>query len=259
MFTEYDEALDTVDAVKRELDEYLKEQKHELGISLSYFHTQKDRYQIEIPMTFTDIPSSFQLKSQRKGSKTKPGVRRYFTPHLEGLLAQLAEAEDTMAECRRDALRLLFGTFMEHYPVWMSALKCLARLDVLMNLALWSAVGDGGGEMCRPVIMDPHTAPDQRPFLEMTRCRHPCVRDTFSGGSFIPNDLVLGREGGQGLGLEGLGHHGAPCMLLTGPNMGGKSTLLRQTCLSVILAQMVRIACHPITTLLPHTLCPTRE
>ncbi|ORY49140.1 hypothetical protein BCR33DRAFT_753229 [Rhizoclosmatium globosum] len=55
--------------------------------------------------------------------------------------------------------------------------------------------------------------------------RHPCIH-TESGKEFIPNDTVLGGEGGSTM------------ILLTGPNMGGKSTLLRQTCIAVIMAQL---------------------
>ncbi len=75
--------------------------------------------------------------------------------------------------------------------------------------------------MCRPEVV----VSSDRPFLHMTQGRHPCVLTTYTGSEFIPNDVVIDR---------------APCVVVTGPNMGGKSTLMRQTALIVILAQMVR-------------------
>lgn len=65
--------------------------------------------------------------------------------------------------------------------------------------------------------------------------RHPCVYNTHNGSEFVPNDLTLGGN------LEVNGSNisdGASILLLSGPNMGGKSTLLRQTCLITILAQI---------------------
>ncbi len=63
-----------------------------------------------------------------------------------------------------------------------------------------------------------------RPFLSVLEGRHPCVLTTYTGNEFIPNDVSIDT---------------APCVVVTGPNMGGKSTLMRQTALIVILAQMV--------------------
>lgn len=66
-----------------------------------------------------------------------------------------------------------------------------------------------------------------QPFLEILDSLHPCVISTFSGDEFIPNDVKLGVEG-----------HCA-VTLVTGPNMGGKSTLMRQTALICLMAQLV--------------------
>jgi DNA mismatch repair protein MSH6 len=75
--------------------------------------------------------------------------------------------------------------------------------------------------------------PSSNPGIEIIQGRHPCVDITHSGGDFIPNDLTLGdRLESTEAGSE------ARVLLLSGPNMGGKSTLLRQTCLIAILAQV---------------------
>lgn len=68
----------------------------------------------------------------------------------------------------------------------------------------------------------------------MTELRHPCIT-TDRLASFIPNDVRLGMVGEQ---QEGGNKADERIVLLTGPNMGGKSTLLRQTCLAIIMAQV---------------------
>ena len=86
-----------------------------------------------------------------------------------------------------------------------------------------STIGDGRGECVRPIFTPRPT--DGTAILELQESRHPCVINTFSRGDFIANDIALG--GGQAL-----------CKIITGPNMGGKSTLLRQVAVSIILAQI---------------------
>ena len=92
-------------------------------------------------------------------------------------------------------------------------------------MAITSTVGDGRGECVRPLFI-PRTS-NGRAILEIRDSRHPCVINTFSRGDFISNDITLGGTNGVAL-----------CKIITGPNMGGKSTLLRQVAVSIILAQM---------------------
>ena len=74
--------------------------------------------------------------------------------------------------------------------------------------------------MCRPVFI---TDNEGHALLDLKQMRHPCV--TLSNSkNFVPNDTLIDPSKGQTL------------LLVTGPNMGGKSTLLRQTCMAVILA-----------------------
>jgi len=76
------------------------------------------------------------------------------------------------------------------------------------------------GCLCRPEIVE-----SDSPFLEIRNMFHPCLVDRIGSG-FIPNDINLGVNGEPNV------------ILLTGPNMGGKSTTLRQVCLSVLMAQL---------------------
>lgn len=117
----------------------------------------------------------------------------------------------------------VFAKFAAGGAVWGQAVRCVAVLDALAALAAVSAQPG----FCRPEIVAPEAngpaAP--APLLELSGCRHPCLV-LPPGEEPIPNDTALGGPGRPRL------------LLLTGPNMGGKSTLLRQTCLAAILAQM---------------------
>ncbi|KAK6328175.1 hypothetical protein J4Q44_G00001530 [Coregonus suidteri] len=106
--------------------------------------------------------------------------------------------------------------------------------DVLLSLTQYSQGGDGG-PMTRPQVILPGDDSPSAAFLDLRGSRHPCVTKTFFGDDFIPNDIAIGCPGNV---EEGLDKGRAPCVLVTGPNMGGKSTLMRQCGLVVILAQL---------------------
>lgn len=100
----------------------------------------------------------------------------------------------------------------------MNLTLTLSLTDVLLCLANYSRGGDG--PMCRPVVLLPKE--DTPVFLDLKGSRHPCITKTFFGDDFIPNDILIGCEEKE----EENGK--ASCVLVTGPNMGGKSTLMRQ-------------------------------
>lgn len=125
-------------------------------------------------------------------------------------------------------MRRLFATFDEHRELWASAVRCLSHLDALLSLADVSAQPG----FSRPQFYEGAATPS---FIRLKNARHPCLAQTYQGGEYIPNHAALGTAP-AGLADDA---PGVPNMLLlTGPNMGGKSTLLRQTCLVAILAQV---------------------
>lgn len=95
--------------------------------------------------------------------------------------------------------------------------------DVLLALSLYSQGGDG--PMTRPQVVLPEGDDQVAPFIELTGSRHPCVTKTFFGDDFIPNDIFISCPGSSESDEE---KGQASCVLVTGPNMGGKSTLMRQ-------------------------------
>ncbi|NXO76777.1 MSH6 protein, partial [Sitta europaea] len=221
---DYDGALQAIKAVEEDLQKYLDKQRKLLGLkSVQYWGTGKNRYQMEIPegAVSRSLPQEYELRSSRKGYK------RYWTKEIERMLAAMVNAEERRDAALKDCMRRLFYNFDRNSKDWHTAVECMAVLDVLMALAHYSQGGDG--PLCRPVILLP--VDDASPFLELRNSRHPCITKTFFGDDFIPNDIVIG-SWDEGSSSE------ASCVLVTGPNMGGKSTLMRQAGLLVVLAQL---------------------
>ncbi|KAG8584178.1 hypothetical protein GDO81_008715 [Engystomops pustulosus] len=221
---DYDEALRDIKAAEQNLTDYLEKQRKRLGCkSIVYWGTAKNRFQMEIPESVTErnLPEEYELKS------TKKGYKRYWTKAIENMFGDLANAEERRDAALKDCMRRLFYNFDKNYKEWQTAVECFAVLDVLMCLAQYSRGGDG--PVCRPDISLPD---DTAPFLELRGSRHPCITKTFFGDDFIPNDIVIGCKD------EDADDGDAHCVLVTGPNMGGKSTLLRQAGLMVVMAQL---------------------
>ncbi|XP_016049760.1 DNA mismatch repair protein Msh6 isoform X2 [Erinaceus europaeus] len=223
--SDYDQALADIRENEQGLLEYLEKQRSRIGCrAIVYWGIGRNRYQLEIPENFTtrNLPEEYELKS------TKKGCKRYWTKTIEKKLANLINAEERRDVSLKDCMRRLFYNFDKNYKDWQSAVECIAVLDVLLCLANYSRGGDG--PMCRPAILLPeeHT----RPFLDLKGSRHPCITKTFFGDDFIPNDILIGCE------EEEQENSQTSCVLVTGPNMGGKSTLMRQAGLLAVMAQM---------------------
>ena len=116
-------------------------------------------------------------------------------------------------------LRGLVAKFCADWPRWQRAAEAAANLDALCSLAIAAEeLAAACQDVCTPrVLPQPAHGPyAYEPYLRTEGLRHPCVAALTSGATFVPNDTALG------------GEKDAPFLLLTGPNMGGKSTLLRQ-------------------------------
>ncbi|XP_007434749.1 DNA mismatch repair protein Msh6 [Python bivittatus] len=221
--SDYDKALEDISEVEERLRQYLEKQRKRLGVrAVMYWGAGKNRYQMEIAETAVpqDLPDEYVLKSSRKGYK------RYWTKDIEKMLNDIVNAEERRDAAQKDCMKRLFYDFDKNRKDWQTAVECIAVLDVLLCLARYSQGCDG--PLCRPVILLPENTP---PFLELKSSRHPCITKTFFGDDFIPNDIVIGIEDEKTKSK-------ATCVLVTGPNMGGKSTLMRQAGLLVIMAQL---------------------
>ncbi len=164
------------------------------------------------------VPGDFTVKGKRgKGAKQ---INKYRTPKVERLVQQLEQAFDVVEAGKSRGMQIVFAKFDSLRSLWASAAQASAMVDALGSLALASAKAG----WCRPNIES--CSLQDSPKINVVQGKHPNIEFTHSGGDVIPNDLEMGGETGSRI------------LLLSGPNMGGKSTLLRQTCLIAILAQI---------------------
>ncbi|KAK9706039.1 hypothetical protein RND81_07G100900 [Saponaria officinalis] len=129
-----------------------------------------------------------------------------------------------------ETLSILVELFVEKAAQWSQVIYALNCIDVLRSFAAIAI--DSSGPMSRPSILPQSTSSivpsnDKGPVLKIKGLWHPFALGEH--GVPVPNDLVLG---------EDVDAHHPRTLLLTGPNMGGKSTLLRAVCLGVVIAQL---------------------
>jgi DNA mismatch repair protein MutS len=162
------------------------------------------------------VPQDYERK------QTLVGAERFTTPELKEYEAKILDAQEKIVEIeRRLFTELRTAIAAEAKRIRQTALA-LAEVDVLASLAHVAALRN----YCRPQLLA--SSDDDAGDLEIVEGRHPVIEEQeMAGGSerFVPNDLYLNASTHT-------------ILLLTGPNMGGKSTYLRQTALIVILAQM---------------------
>ncbi|MBW0479747.1 hypothetical protein O181_019462 [Austropuccinia psidii MF-1] len=170
----------------------------------------KDIYQIQVPAK-VKVPSNWIKMSGTKD------CARYYTPQSTQLVKQLKQAREKKSCALKDFHLKVFVAFDQHYLTWLEVIKLIAQLDCILSLAKASmSLGD---PVCRPQIED---SPDA--ILEFRTLRHPCAVGR-EDSDFIANDVAIGGNESR-------------MILLTGPNMAGKSTLLRMTCVATIMAQI---------------------
>ncbi|SPP75998.1 probable DNA mismatch repair protein Msh6 [Drosophila guanche] len=213
MDAEYDLVMDRIDEIEKRLKTYLVEQERHFGCRVTYFGSDKKRYQLDVPESHAHKANkSYSLEGQAKGKKPS---RRYTTAETKVLLKDMQQAEEAKNVVLQDLARRLFEKFSYHYELWKQCIDCVANLDVLGSLAEYARQQI---VICVPELV---SGVDQ-PFIELEEGYHPCV----NASTYIPNGLELGTK------------TKAPLSLLTGPNMGGKSTLMRELGLLVIMAQI---------------------
>jgi DNA mismatch repair protein MutS len=166
-------------------------------------------YYIEVTNShLKSVPSDYLRK------QTLANGERYITPELKEYEAKVLNSESLIEKLEAALLARVREQVAQHYPALKATSNALAVLDVLCALA---EVAEAH-RFTRPQV-------DGGAGLTIREGRHPVVEDTVGRGAFVPNDCFLDPERQQ-------------IMLLTGPNMAGKSTYMRQVALAVILAQM---------------------
>jgi len=208
---DYDQISETIKSTENELQAFLQKLRRKYSDNkISYRDIGKNPYQLEFSKDF-DMPESWSVMSQTKY------VNRYHTPEIKTWIKRLDHDKDTLAEIRKNLLSRMCSRFVASYGKWLAVISEIATLDALMSLCMTKI--NALGPACRPEFVESETG-----IFHMQDLRHPCVTPRI-GNDFIPNDVNLGGEYPLNI-------------LLTGPNMGGKSTLLRQVCIATIMAQI---------------------
>ncbi|KII87843.1 hypothetical protein PLICRDRAFT_176607 [Plicaturopsis crispa FD-325 SS-3] len=212
----YDDIMEEIHELEKELDGELKKMKNKLGCKdLSYWHSaqgNKEIYLVQTKPGMKGVP-----KDWIKSGGTK-ALNRWVVPSLQTTVRSLKEARENRNSAIKSFKYRVFDEFDADRSVWLRAIRVFAELDCLFSLAKSSsAIGEPA---CRPEFVEGDSA-----WFEFQALRHPALSARPGGSDFIPNDVKLGGDKGR-------------IALLTGPNMGGKSTVMRMTAAGVIMAQL---------------------
>jgi len=154
------------------------------------------------------IPSDYIRK------QTVKNAERYITPELKEHEEKVLRAEDRACELEYELFTTLRDRVSAEAPRLIQAGAVLAQLDVLAALAELA----NRHRYCRPEIV-------AEPIFEVEAGRHPVLDALLAAGQFVPNDVQIGTDRGS-------------ILLITGPNMAGKSTYIRQVALIAIMAHL---------------------
>ena len=213
------------DGVNKDLDElrnisyngkdYLmkiqERETQETGISsLKIGYNNVFGYYLEVRNTYKDkVPESWIRK------QTLVQAERYITQELKEYEEKILGAEDKILSLETKLFNDLVMSMQEYIPAIQINANLIARLDCLLSFAKTSEENN----YIRPVI-------DTTDVLDIKKGRHPVIETQLPlGERYVPNDIYLDTEKQQ-------------IMIITGPNMAGKSALLRQTALIVLMAQV---------------------
>ncbi len=206
---ELDHLLSLTENGQNWLIELERSERENTGIgSLKVKYNRVFGYYIEITVAhLKNVPPHYQRK------QTMVGAERFFTEELKKFEEEILTASARQNALEEALFRELLKKTETYIPALMEAAQNLACHEALVSLAMLSQ---------EPGWIFPTV--DQSLDLEITRGRHPMV-DALMQGAFVPNSISLSPTTKLGL-------------IITGPNMGGKSTLMRQVALIIILGQM---------------------
>ena len=166
-------------------------------------------YYLEVPRgQVGQVPDEFVRKQTLKNAE------RYITPELKEFEDKVLRAEERAKDMEYEIFTALKDEVAAEVPRILATARALAEIDVLAGLAQTAATR----RYCAPTV-------DGGDRIEIQAGRHPVIEATQTDVTFVPNDTVLDRKD-QSVGI------------ITGPNMAGKSTYIRQTALIVLLAQI---------------------
>ena len=204
------------------LEKYVIAEREKTGIqNLKIKYNRMIGYFLEVSKSYWDkVPSYFVKKRSISNSD------RFSTEELEEIVSKITGAEDALIELEKELfIKIREEVGAEHKLLQKMALE-IAELDVFQSLAQVVIAN----HWVRPEFTDDGT-------LTIINGRHPVVEAHLPSGEFIPNSVSLSSEECKRESFE-LRQKLPAFAIITGPNMAGKSTFLRQTALIVLLAQI---------------------
>lgn len=210
-----DENLDTLRNIlhsgKDFIEKLSEQEKEKTGIpSLKIAFNQVFGYYLEVKNTHKNKVPEHWIRKQ-----TLVSAERYITQELKNYENKILGAEEKIQELELKIYKALLKDLQPFIPLLKTNAKIIAKLDCLCSFSILAMEEN---YVC-PEINDTKN-------LEIKQGRHPVIEKKLPiGESYIPNDVVLDKKSQQ-------------IMMITGPNMSGKSAILRQTALIVLLGQM---------------------
>ncbi|NJN65255.1 MAG: DNA mismatch repair protein MutS [Chloroflexaceae bacterium] len=209
----YDQRMDQVVTASREAQHYINTleglERERTGIkSLKVDYNKVFGYFISLPRSYSNqVPPHYERK------QTLVNAERYITVELKEYENVVVNAQQRLVEYERDAFGCICAELLRHSDALRSTARTLASLDVVAALAEAAVRGN----YTRPVL-------NEGTSLRITGGRHPVIEQALAD-PFVPNDTQVDTNENQ-------------ILLITGPNMAGKSTVLRQVALIVLMAQI---------------------
>ena len=208
----YDEELDELRRISTDASQYMldfeQREKDESGISaLKVGYNRVHGYYIEISKLQSDKAPEHYIRRQ-----TLKAVERYTTPELKLFEDKVLSSKERALACEKALYQNLLESFVNDISSLQQTASSVAKLDALNTLAERAITLNFN----RPQLSDDNC-------IEIKKGRHPVV-EQIQNTPFEPNDLSLNDK--------------TQMLIITGPNMGGKSTYMRQNALIVLLASI---------------------
>ena len=210
----YNEEVDRLRKAKTEGKKWLAElevkERERTGIkNLKIKYNKVFGYYLEVTNSYKDlVPADYQRK------QTLANAERFFPPELKELEDTILGAEDKLISLEYELFRQLRNRIASEVSRIETTAKAIARLDVYASLAYVAEKN----HYCRPKI-------NTRGLIDIKGGRHPVVEQMMDQQLFIDNDTYLDNKKQR-------------VSIITGPNMAGKSTYMRQSALIVLMAQI---------------------
>lgn len=209
----YSAEMDEVRSASQDARAYIagleRKERERTGIPVKVGYNRVFGYYLEVSNAHrANVPDDYVRR------QTLVNAERFYTPELKEHENRVLNAGDRLQELESAIYRQVCRRIAEHAAEVLAAASAIATLDALLSLAE-AAVRYG---YVRPTL-------DEGEELRLRGARHPVVERSLPSGSFVPNDVSLSTAHEQ-------------LVILTGPNMAGKSTYLRQVAIAVLMAQI---------------------